>query len=164
MFSRTAQGFKLGASPQALMHIEAAPLTNQDIPRGRMDFWDNRTRMLVTAYCAGTNEVVTIDMTAEQWLELPPVQYVIKLELSRQQPRRPAAVIGDGAASASVPRAHIEWKEGQNRVVLTAFRTRTEEPVTIEMTLWQWMGLIPVRYVVEERLERSRWSKRNYGL
>jgi hypothetical protein len=149
-------------SPMPRASLEASkqtgpPLMNQEIPQGRLDFWDNQTRILITAHRAGTEEVVTIDMTLGQWLELSPVQYVIKLELSRQQPRRPTASIGREAAP--VPRAHIEWKEGQNWVVLTAFRARTEEPVTMEFSLWQWMGLIPVRYAVEERLERWQWNK-----
>lgn len=150
---------KPGASLEAFKQPGTAPLINQEIPQGRLDFWDNQMRILITAHRAGTEEVVTIDMTLGQWLELPPVQYVIKLELSRRQPRRPTGAISDGATSTSVPRAHIAWKEGQNWVVLTAFRTRTEEPVTMEFTLWQWMELIPVRYAVEERLERWQWNK-----
>jgi hypothetical protein len=148
---------KPGASLEASRQTGPVPLIDQEIPHGRLDFRDSRFWVLVTAYRAATNDVVTIDMTLEQWLELPPVQYIIKLELSRQQPRRPTASIGREAAP--VPRAHIEWKEGQNWVVLTAFRTRTEEPVTMEFTLWQWMGLIPVRSAVEERLERWQGNK-----
>jgi hypothetical protein len=107
-------------SPMPRASLEASkqtgpPLMNQEIPQGRLDFWDNQTRILITAHRAGTEEVVTIDMTLGQWLELSPVQYVIKLELSRQQPRRPTASIGREAAP--VPRAHIEWEEGQNWVV-----------------------------------------------
>jgi hypothetical protein len=84
---------------------------------------------------------------------------IIKLELSRQQPRRPVGASSEAATSLPVPRGHMEWKDGQNWVILTAFRTGTKEPVTLEFTLWQWLRLIPVRYAVEERLERWQWSK-----
>ncbi|MGA7487239.1 MAG: hypothetical protein WBW74_09940 [Xanthobacteraceae bacterium] len=53
----------------------------------------------------------------------------------------------------------MEWKDGQNWVILTAYRSGTRDPVTLEFTLWQWLELIPVRYAVEERLERWQWNK-----
>jgi hypothetical protein len=57
----------------------------------------------------------------------------------------------------------MEWKDGQDWVILTAFRTGTKEPVTLEFTLWQWLRLIPVRYAVEERLERWQWRRCSGG-
>jgi hypothetical protein len=119
--------------------------------------------IILNAYRAGTNEVVTnevvtVEMSYGQWLDLPPVEYVIKLELSRQQPRCPRAVAGNAAETLAVPRGHVEWKDGQNWVVITAFRAGTQDPVTVEMTLGQWFGLKPVGYAVMNRLES--WQER----
>jgi hypothetical protein len=130
-----------------------------DMPHGRLDFREGQFWVIVPAPRVGTEDVVTVDMTFDQWLELPPVQYVIKLELSRQQPRRPTGAASGSPASLPVPCGHMEWKDGQNWVILTAFRTGTKEPVTLEFTLWQWLELRPVRYAVEERVERWQWNK-----
>jgi hypothetical protein len=130
-----------------------------DMPFGRLDFRDNRTWVIIPGRLAGTEDLVSVEMTLEYWLELPPVQYVIKLELSQQQPRRPIAAAREDALTRPIPRGHFEWKDGQNWVILTACRTGTNEPVVLEFTLWQWLQLIPVRYAVEERLERWQWNK-----
>jgi hypothetical protein len=97
-------------------------------------------------------------MTLAQWFDLPPVQYVVKVELSRQQPRRPAGITIP-AAALPVPRGHIEWRDGQNWVILTAYRAGSQEAATIEVTLTQWFALIAVRSAVEERLERWQNNK-----
>jgi hypothetical protein len=144
-------------SPRAPEQIGIKP--QLDAPHGRLDFRDGRTWVVVPAPRVGTEDVVTVDMTLEQWLELPPVQYVIKLELSRQQPRRPTGAGSGPHASPPVPHGHMEWRDGQNWVILTACRFGTKEPVTLEFTLWQWLQLIPVRYAVEMRLERWQEAK-----
>jgi hypothetical protein len=132
-----------------------------DIPYGRLDQRPHQMHLnvILTAYRAGGEAPVTVEMTLDQWLDLPPVQYVIKTELSRQQPRRPAGIANDPARAHVVPRGHIEWKDGQNWVVLTAYAAGTEEAVTVEVTLSQWFALTPVRYAVEERLERWQENK-----
>jgi len=119
---------------------------------------DHHLWIVLNAHHAGTNEVVTVEMTYGQWLDLPPVEYVIKLELSRQQPRCPRAEAGNAAETPSGPRGHVEWRDGRNWVVITAFRTGTQELVTVEMTFAQWFGLSPVRYAVMNRLES--WQER----
>jgi hypothetical protein len=59
---------------------------------------------------------------------------------------------------------HIEWKDGQNWGILTAYCAESDEVTTVEVTLTQWFALVPVRYAVEERLERWQenkfWSQR----
>lgn len=149
--------FKFGGAPQATRQVGITP--QMPMPLGRLDFREGQTWVIVPGPRAGTEDVVTVDMTLDQWLELPPVQYVIKLELSRQQPRRPTGPASGSPASLPVPRGHMEWKDGQNWVVLTACRTGTKEAVTQEFTLWQWLQLTAVRYAVEERLERWQAAK-----
>jgi len=127
-----------------------------EFPTARFEFRNEGYQprwILVTAYRAGSSDnLVTVEMDFGQWLALAPVQYVVKLELSQQQPRRPVAAAEDSVATPMVPRGHIEWKDGQNWVALTANRAGTQEPVTIEMTLWQWFGLKPVRAAVDDQL------------
>jgi hypothetical protein len=130
-----------------------------DVPYGLLSFKDAQFWVVLTARCTGSEDVVTVEMTLDQWFDLPPVQYVVKLQLSRQQPRRPAATINDPAESHPVPRGHIEWKDGQNWVVLTAYLAGSQDAVTVEIPLGQWFGLIPVRAVVEEQLERWESNK-----
>jgi hypothetical protein len=110
---------------------------------------------ILTAYRADTTDPVEVELSLDQWWDLAPMQYTLKLELSRQQPRRPSA-IAEGPTALSIPRGHIEWKNGQNMVVITAHRYQTQEPMTVEMTLAQWMMLKPVRYIVMEHLDRWR--------
>jgi hypothetical protein len=149
--------FSLGVSSEAPKQVGVTP--QFDMPHGRLDFREGRFWVVVPAPRVGTEDVVTVDMTFEQWLELPPVQYVVKLELSRQQPRRPTGAASGPPASLPVPHGYMEWRDGQNCVILTAYRTGTEEPATLEFTLWQWLRLVPVRSAVEERLERWQWNK-----
>jgi hypothetical protein len=127
-------------------------------PHGRLDYKHNQSWAIVTACRAGTEELVTIETTLEQWLDLLPVQYVVKTALSRQQPRRPIPVSNDDASSL-VPRAHIEWREGQNWVVLTAHLLESRDAVTVDIPLHEWFCLIPVRHAVEDRLERWQENK-----
>jgi hypothetical protein len=110
---------------------------------------------ILKAYRADSNDPVEVELSLDQWWDLAPMQYTLKLELSRQQPRRPSRIT-DGSAALSVPRGHIEWKNGQNMVVLTAHRYGTQESITVEMTLAQWIVLSPVRYIVTEHLDRWR--------
>jgi len=129
-----------------------------EIPTSRLDFRNKGYQpywMLVTAYRSGSNEPVTIEMDFGEWLAFAPVQYVVKLELSQKQPRRPAP---NKDRPETVPHGHIEWRDGQNWVVVTAHRTGTQEAVTIEMTLWQWFGLKMVRFAVEQHL--TNWHDR----
>ncbi len=131
-----------------------------EIPRGLFGLKekDIHNWVFLTAFAAGSQDPMTVEMTLDQWMVLPPVQYVVKLELSQQQPRRPSASSNDPAATLPVPRGHIEWKDGQNWVVLTAYRIETKEAVTVEMTLAQWFALKPVRAAVRDRLES--WQDR----
>ncbi len=133
--------------------------TANDAPYGRLDWKEGQNWVILTARQAGSEQLVTVEMTLEQWFDLPPVQYVVKMELSRQQPRRPSGITNEPAAALPVPRGHIEWKDGQNWVVLTACRTGSQDAVTVKLTLGQWFALIPVRYAVEERLERWEGNK-----
>jgi hypothetical protein len=126
-------------------------------PHGRLDYKNNQSWAIVTACRAGTEELVTIETTLRQWLDLPPVQYVVKTALSRQQPRRPTLVSDDTASL--VPRAHIEWREGQNWVVLTAHLLESHDVVTVDIPLHERFCLIPVRHAVEDRLERWQENK-----
>jgi hypothetical protein len=64
----------------------------------------------------------------------------------------------DSADTQPVPHGHIEWKDGQNWVVVTANRIGIQEPITLEMTLAQWLALRPVRRAVEAVLEN--WHDR----
>jgi hypothetical protein len=130
---------------------------SNDIPRGRWDFKEAQHWIVVTARRADSDEPATVEMTLDQWHKLPPVQYVVRLQLSRQQPRRPP--VAPPGAAPDIPRAHIEWKNGQNWVVLTAYRAGTREATTVEMTLGQWFAFAPVQSIVEERLERWEESK-----
>ena len=130
-----------------------------DVPRGIENWRRDHWVVVLTAYRARSEEAVTVEMTLDQWFDLPPVQYVVKVELSRQQPRRPAGITGDATAALPVPRGHIEWRNGQNWVILTAYRAGSQEAVTVEVTLTQWFALIPVRSAVEERLERWQNNK-----
>jgi len=57
------------------------------------------------------------------------------------------------------PRGHIEWKDGQNWVILTAYCAGSDEVTTVEVPLTQWFALVPVRCAVEERLERWQENK-----
>jgi hypothetical protein len=134
-------------------------VASTEIPYGRLDWKDNQIWVILTARRTGGEEPVTIEIALGQWIDLAPVQYVMKTELSRQQPRRPGPVANDSAPALSVPRGHIEWKEGQNWVVLTACLLGSQTPVTVEITLGQWFALIPVRYAVEEQLERWEANK-----
>jgi hypothetical protein len=129
-------------------------VASNDVPRGRLDWRRDHWVVILTTDLTGNGEALTVEMTLDQWLDFPPVQYVIKTELSRQQPRRPAGITNDPATAHVVPRGHIEWKDGQNWVVLTAYAA-----VTVEVTLTQWFALAPVRYAVEERLERWQENK-----
>ena len=135
-----------------------------EIPRGYSGFKekDIHNWVFLTAFAAGSQDPMTVEMTLDQWIVLPPVQYVVKLHLSKQQPRRPTVITNDPAATLHVPRGHIEWRDGQNWVVLTAYRTGTQEAVTLEMTLAQWFALKPVRDSVKERLDH--WQDNKWGL
>jgi hypothetical protein len=143
--------------------IEAESEPN-DIPRARMipRLDPPRVVVIITAYQAGTKEPATIEMRLEQWMDLLPVQYVVKLQLSKQQPRRPTQTNGSDAESP-VPRGHIEWRDGQNWVVVTAARADTGEPVTFEMTLAQWFTFAPVQWATDFRLGRWREHKEIFG-
>jgi len=134
-------------------------VASKDVPHGRLDQRPHQMHWIVilAAYRAGSEDLVTVETTLDQWLDLPPVQYVVKTELSRQQPRRPTRVTGDDAAT--VPRGHIEWKDGQNWVILTAYCAGSDEVTTVEVPLTQWFALVPVRCAVEERLERWQENK-----
>jgi hypothetical protein len=140
-------------------------VASNDVPRGHLGWKDGQNWVILTAYRTGSEEAVTVEMPLDQWYDLPPVQYVVKVELSRQQPRRPGVTTGDPTAALPVPRGHIEWRDGQNWVILTAYCTETQEAATIEVALTRWFGLIPVRAVVEEQLERWQNNKlRSLGL
>jgi hypothetical protein len=110
--------------------------------------------VLVTACRAGSDEVVTVEMTLGEWIKLPLVQFVIKTELARKQPRRPTKIADAADTALPVPRGHIGWKDGQNWVSLTAQLVGSQDVATVEMTLGQWFALVAVRYAVEEHLER----------
>ena len=132
-----------------------------DIPHARSEYREKAYQprwVILTAHRASSDEPITVEMNLDQWIDLAPVQYVIKLELSQQQPRRPRAVSNHSGGALPVPRGHIEWKDGQNWVVLTAYRAGTQEPVTVEMTLGQWFVLKPVRDAVYDELES--WQDR----
>jgi hypothetical protein len=47
----------------------------------------------------GSDEVVTVEMTLDEWIKLPPVQFVVKTELSRKQPRRPTKATDEAGAA-----------------------------------------------------------------
>jgi hypothetical protein len=115
----------------------------------------------LAAYRADGKGPVVVEMTAGEWHYLPLVQYVVKLLLSQQQPRRPNKISAenDPAAMLPIPRAHIEWKDGQNWVLLTANQVGTQEPVTVEMTLADWFALMPVRSEVRHGLEAWQQKK-----
>jgi hypothetical protein len=142
-----------------IISIMMNTVESSDVPRGLLDWRSDHWVVVLTAYRTGSDKVVTVEITLAQWLDLPPVQYVVKIELSRQQPRRPADITGDPAAALPVPRGHIEWKDGQNWVILTAYCAGSKETATVEVTLTQWFFLIPVRCAVEERLERWQGDK-----
>ena len=129
-----------------------------DVPRGR-DFKEAQYWVVVTARRVGSDEPATVEMTLDKWYKLPPVQYVVRLQLSRQQPRRPHVATTDPGVAPDIPCAHIEWKNGQNWVVLTAYRAGSREVTTVEMTLGQWFAFGPVQSIVEERLERWEENK-----
>ena len=136
-----------------------------DIPHGRLEQrpHEKHNFVILTAFRAEGEDPITVEMTLDQWLDLPPVQYVVKTELSRQQPRRPTGVTDDPTTTHVVPRGHIEWKDGQNWVVLTAHVAGSKEATTVGMTLTQWFALNLVRYAVDEQLERWQenrlWSQ-----
>jgi hypothetical protein len=134
-------------------------VAQSDTPYGQLTFKQYQSWVILTARRAGSEDSVTVEMTFDQWFDLPPVQYVVKTELSRQQPRRPASTSTDTAAVLPVPRGHIEWRQGQNWVILTAYLAGSQDAVTVEIPLGQWFSLIPVRAVVEERLERWQENK-----
>ena len=113
-------------------------------------------RLVLTACRAGTWDPVTIEMTEFEWFDLVPVKYVVKLALSRKQPRRPKNTAEESATSLVVPRGHIEWRDGQNWVILTARRAGTQDPVTVDMTLAQWFALEPVQFAIDSEFERWR--------
>jgi hypothetical protein len=127
-----------------------------DVPNAHFEFrekaWQPRW-IILTAHREGSDEPVTVEMSLDDWIHLAPVQYVVKLELSQQQPRRPRAQISSSSEALPVPRGHIEWKDGQNWVVVTARRLGTQEAVTVEMTLGQWSPLKPVRAAVQDGLD-----------
>jgi hypothetical protein len=127
-----------------------------DIPSEHIELRDDPRHphwVILTAYRIDSQDPVTVEIPYDQWIFLPPIQYVIKLELSRQQPRRPAAVSNTPGETLPVPRGHVEWKDGQNWVVLTACRIGTQEAVTVEMTLGQLFTLRLMRLDVREQLE-----------
>jgi hypothetical protein len=131
------------------------------IPTARFEFRNEPPQpywVLVTAHRAGGDQPVTVEMDFTQWLALAPVQYVVKLELSQKQPRRPVASAEDSVATASIPRGHIEWKDGQNWVILTAHHAGTHEPVTVQMPLSRWFALKPIRAAVADHLDN--WHNR----
>jgi hypothetical protein len=130
-----------------------------DVPRGRWDFKEAQHWIVVTARGVGSDEPATVEMTLDQWYKLPPVQYVVRLQLSRQQPRRPRAATHDPGVVHNIPHASIEWKDGQNWVILTAYRAGSREVTSVEMTLGQWIAFGPVQSIVEERLERWEENK-----
>ena len=125
-----------------------------EVPRALLDSRITHWAVLVTACRAGSDEVVTVETTLDQWIELPVVQFVIKTELARKQPRRPTKTADDPGAALPVPRGHIGWRDGQNWVSLTAQLRGSQDVATVEMPLGQWFALVAVRYAVEEHLER----------
>src|SRR5262245_49754631 len=105
-----------------------------DIPRAHFEVrkdWHIRW-VILTAYRTGGLDPITVEMPLGQWLELPVVQYVVKLETSQQQPRTPRAMTTIHTAELPVPRGHLEWKEGRNWVVLTANRLGSQEAATVQ--------------------------------
>jgi hypothetical protein len=110
--------------------------------------------IVLTAHRSGSKEAVAVEMNLDQWIKLPPVRYAVKLELSGRKPRQPAAVVRDPPVALPVPRGHIESREGQDWVVVTACRAGSEEVVSVEMTLAQWVALKPIRYAVMSQMER----------
>jgi hypothetical protein len=129
------------------------------VPRGLLDWRRTHWAVVVTACRAGSDEVVTVEMTLDQWAELPLVQFVAKTELSRKQPRRPTKATDEVGAALPVPRGHIVWRDGQNWISLTAQLLGSPDAVTVEMTLGEWFALVAVRAVVEEQLERWQSNK-----
>jgi hypothetical protein len=162
---------KVLVAPQLMAHCGmwclcyASTMTNtipsSEIPNAVFEYRKNAYQarwIILTAHRIGSGETVTVEMSLDQWIKLAPVQYVVKLELSQQQPRRPRPVTDDSARTLPVPQGYIEWKDGQNWVVLTAYRAGTEEAVTVEMTLGQWLPLKPVRAAVRDGLDN--WQDR----
>jgi hypothetical protein len=88
-------------------------VASKDVPHGRLDQRPHQMHSIVilAAYRAGSANLVTVKTTLDQWLDLPPVQYVVKTELSRQQPRRPTRVTGDDATT--VPRGTLNGRTGR---------------------------------------------------
>jgi hypothetical protein len=132
-------------------------------PYGRFDWRQNERKfgqyfVVITAYCRAVDDMVTIEMTAEEWAALPPVQYAANLLLSRQQPRRPG-ITSDPDSATRVPRGHIEWKDGQNWVTVTALGDAGQGVITVEITLAEWFSFMPVQTAVEDRLSQKRSSK-----
>jgi hypothetical protein len=142
-------------------------VSSSDVPSGiyvlkrdaRNPHW-----VVLTAQRADGEGPVAVEMTAGEWYHLPPVQYAVKLQLSQQQPRRPSRTRNDNDAAATlpIPRGHIEWKDGQNWVILTANRVGTQEPVTVEMTLAEWFALLPVRAAIRHGLDEWRARKKPF--
>jgi hypothetical protein len=136
-------------------------LAPADIPNGHFELRSDARHphwVILTAYHVGSEEPMMVEMTLDQWIVLAPVLYVIQLELSQRQPRRPSGVTRDSASVLPVPRGHIEWKDGRNWVVLTAYRAGTQNAVTVKMTLGHWFALKPVRAAVMDRFEN--WQDR----
>ena len=96
--------------------------------------------------------LVSLEMDLEQWSSLPPVEYAVKLATAKKQPRLPKNAPCDPTA---IPRAHIEWKRGENWVVLTASPRNSAEKLTTEIPLGTWFTMPAVQFEIEKT--RERW-------
>ena len=101
---------KLRGCGVMILFVIMNTVAQRDTPYGRLNFKEYQNWVILTARRAGSEDLVTVEMTLDQWFDLPPVQYVVKTELSRQQPRRPAATSTDPAAIFPVPRGHIRME------------------------------------------------------
>jgi hypothetical protein len=134
-------------------------MPTSDIPNARTEYRQKDWQpywIIVTAHRTGTEEPATVEMNLDQWVKLPTVQYVVKLELSQKQPRCPREMPEHSLATQPVPHSYIKWRDGRNWVILTAYRAGTQDPVTVEMTLGQWFALKPVQHIVDDGLEGGK--------
>jgi hypothetical protein len=147
------------------------PVEPKKIPHARLEQRSIQSFLVITAHRVGGDGLATVEISVDDWFDLPPVRQALQDELKRRKMSRRSLnrlVHGKGCsiaipASTGVPGGHTERRGEEDWVVVNAFDEEHKQPVTIEMTLPQWLEFWPVQWVIEDELERRDEAKDFWG-
>jgi hypothetical protein len=110
----------------------------------------------ITGRCTGGDESATVEMTERDWQLLAPVRQAVEEERKRLHiSAAPLAMVAADAVPA-LPRAHLERRQDQTWVILTACRAGGTDAVSLEIPWPQWSALAPIYWLATDGVRIKR--------